>query len=131
MWQRFELCHFAVTCMLCACCLFGYLNNCLDCFNCLFVLQIREMASDILKLYFSWPLPSVLLEEEPCTGSAACRLLDTALRHCNSTRPRECDTGALLCTVIFTGLVILLHAVIITLTFGLQVNSQATWCAIQ
>jgi len=87
---------------------FSHSNNCLDHFNCLYTLKIREMASDVLKLYFFWPLPSVLLKEEAFTDSAAHHLLDTALRHCNSTRPRECDTGALLCTVVFTGSVCLL-----------------------
>ena len=71
------------------------------------MVKIRVMASDILRLYFPWPLPSALLEE-PSVDDAAYHLLDTALRHCNSTRPRECDSGALLCTVIFSGLVCLL-----------------------
>jgi len=100
-------------------------------FNCLYMLKIREMASNILKLYFSWPLPSALLKEEAFSGSAASPLLDTALRHCNSTRPRECDTGALLCTVVFTGLVRLLLALRSTITFALQMNSQAVGYTVQ
>ena len=82
----------------------GHLNICLYCFNCLCMAKIREMASDILRVYFPWPLPSVLVKE-PSVDSAAYQLLDTALRHCNSTRPRECDSGALLCTVVFAGFV--------------------------
>jgi len=54
--------------------------------------KIREMASSVLRQYFPWPLPSGLLHSMD-------QLLDTALVHCNSARPRQCDTGALLCVV--------------------------------
>jgi len=87
------------------CCFVSQWSTCFDCFNCLLMSKIREMASDVLRLYFSWPLPSALLKQPSADAGTACQLLDTALRHCNCTRPRECDSGALLCTVIFAGLV--------------------------
>jgi len=95
-----------------------WMNNCQFCLNCLF--KIREMANNVLRLYFPWPLPSVILKDVS-TDSAECQLLDIALRHCNNTRPRQCDSGALLCTLIFTGLACL-HVIFtsVLLTFDVR-----------
>lgn len=66
-------------------------------------LKIQELACSLLLEYFTWPLDgSPGPSGDGFDGSTECHLLTKALQLSNSPKPYQCQSGALLCKLVFS-----------------------------
>uniref|UniRef100_K1PGZ0 Thyroid adenoma-associated protein n=1 Tax=Magallana gigas TaxID=29159 RepID=K1PGZ0_MAGGI len=65
--------------------------------------DIQELACSLLLEYFTWPLDgSPGPSGDGFDGSTECHLLTKALQLSNSPKPYQCQSGALLCKLVFS-----------------------------
>nr|XP_022333463.1 thyroid adenoma-associated protein homolog [Crassostrea virginica]XP_022333464.1 thyroid adenoma-associated protein homolog [Crassostrea virginica] len=69
--------------------------------------DIQEVACSLLLEYFTWPLDGTPGPSgDGMDGSAECHLLSEALRLCNSPKPYQCQSGTLMCKLVFSKCVV-------------------------